>query len=72
MEQQELYLMLGRIEGKLDGLAQRLEGNDQRVTIADHRVGRLENRVSYWGGGLALIVFVATFFQDAIAGLFTR
>lgn len=71
-EQNELYLMLGRIEGKLDGLAERLLAHVEDDKKVEDRVNKIESRVTYWGGGLGLIVLVLTTFGSQIVDWFKQ
>jgi hypothetical protein len=44
----ELQRALGRIEGKLDGILERLEGHDARIV-------RVEGKVHFWSGVYAAV-----------------
>jgi hypothetical protein len=72
MEQQELYLMLGRIDSKLDALASQLIAHVSDDKEVEQRVTKLENKVTYWGGGLGLIVLVLTTFGSDLLSWFKQ
>lgn len=69
---------LGRIEGKqdlllfhIDGLTKAHESLKNEVAGIDKRVSKVENRVTYWAGGLAVITALVVYFRDKITGVFS-
>jgi hypothetical protein len=70
--QNDLYLMLGRIDSKLDGLAERLLAHFEDDKKLEERIAKVETRVTYWGGGLAIIIFVLTTFGPMIVDRFAQ
>ena len=63
MEKQEL-LLLGQIDGKLDGISKHLSAQDQRLAAMDERLRTVEQKAAVSGAisggaisiGLALII----------------
>lgn len=62
MEDNQLYLMLGRIDGKLDHALQRQEKSDIQIEALSKRVSVLEkNKAWVVGAATALSTLVSTF-----------
>jgi len=60
-EQNQLYLMLGRIDGKLDHALQRQDKSDKEVEALSKRVSALESSKAWViGAATALSSLVAT------------
>lgn len=65
----DIQRVLGRIEGKLDGIVQRLDRGDkdtealhERVSKVDHRVASVESKMNYYLGFAGAIgAFLTTF-----------
>lgn len=50
MEPEEIGLLLGRIEGKLDGVVDRLDKQNGRIDRAEDAIGGLKVRDAYTAG----------------------
>lgn len=51
----EIQRALGRIEGKLDGIRDRLDRGDEETKGLDDRVTKLESRAAYYSGAAGVI-----------------
>lgn len=77
MTEDAIQRALGRIEGKLDALvgtqaaAERLshekhKEHDERFEQHANKINNIDGKLNRWGGGLAVIVAIVTFFGDKI------
>lgn len=65
-EQNQLYLMLGRIDGKLDHVLQRQDASDKQIEALSKRVSLLEkNKAWVIGAATALSTLVGYVFPLA-------
>ena len=73
----ELHRALGRIDGKLDGVALRQDAERDARIVLEKRVTKLEeaqasygNKLAYWGGALAVLIGLLTTFKAELKALF--
>jgi hypothetical protein len=66
----ELYLLLGRIDGKLDAALQRQARSEERLDAVEVRLAKFENWRSYLIGIAAAVAAAVSFLKPIIIGLF--
>jgi hypothetical protein len=54
-DETDLYLCLGRIEGKIDAIHIRQETQAADITAIVIRVTQIEKRMAWWAGGAAAV-----------------
>lgn len=70
MPDTELYLLLGRIDGKLDAALQRQERTEAEIAALESRMAKVENWRSYLIGIAAAVAAAVSFLKPIIVGLF--
>jgi hypothetical protein len=68
MADDNLYLLLGRIEGKLDGALQRQERHEQAVEALSARVSSVERSRSWALGAAAVLGAMASTAKSFLMG----
>lgn len=70
IERENIQRTLGRIEGQLNGVAATQEKMLTRVTRQDDKITRIENKLHWFSGGIALLAGSLAMFRDKIVSLF--
>jgi hypothetical protein len=55
MDNDRIYLSLGRLEGKMDACLEKLSGQDTRITAITDRVDKLESHNTWMAGATAVV-----------------
>jgi len=64
MDDNQLYMMLGRIDGKLDHALQRQDKQDQQQEALEKRVSALERSKFWLVGAVTALSLVANYAKD--------
>lgn len=65
-----IHRALGRIEGKLDGIHDRINQQDAKITSQASRLDSLHTRVNYGLGAIGAVSFILAFFKTKLLELF--
>lgn len=68
----QILLMLGEINGKLDSAIARMDRNDQAMSTLEGRVTVLERGRAWIVGAGATLSFFITIFVGSLTDIFTR
>jgi hypothetical protein len=58
---EELHRAVGRVEGKIDGIEDKIDGIVGMLTARDERLGKVEKRQAWWSGAAATVGVIASF-----------